>query len=315
MASLQTSLRHLRCRKPALGAQWLPLAARRAAASSIPRPLAVRTLATTAETTPAAGSDAAAAAADAPFTANEMQRQLEAIKIPHQGVKHARAVPVSPSYFSKTPKFNDLHIQLLRLSAKYSHLPLLAPNDAPVRPWRNLAGMREDLGETIKSSHFTQVMGLVRRLNCIEPSLAPAEVTTAVSGFTKAISSLINVSRTPTVDRFGRSVGVGRRKTSTARAFVVEGTGEILINGKPLNEAFGRVHDRESAVWALTCTGRMQKYNVWALVEGGGTTGQAEALTLAVAKGLLVHEPALKPALRKGKHAINLLIALYSYSF
>jgi small subunit ribosomal protein S9 len=80
----------------------------------------------------------------------------------------------------------------------------------------------------------------------------------------------------------------------------VEGTGEILVNGKTLSEVFGRVHDRESAVWALMVTDRIDKYNIWALVEGGGTTGQAEALTLAVAKGLLAHEPALKPALRKG---------------
>ncbi|OAA71594.1 37S ribosomal protein S9 [Cordyceps fumosorosea ARSEF 2679] len=84
-----------------------------------------------------------------------------------------------------------------------------------------------------------------------------------------------------------------------ARAFVVEGTGEVLVNGKTLGEAFGRVHDRESAIWALLATGRLDKYNVWALVEGGGTTGQAEAMTMAVAKGLLAHEPALKPALRK----------------
>ena len=45
----------------------------------------------------------------------------------------------------------------------------------------------------------------------------------------------------------------------------------------------------------------MDKYNVWALVKGGGTTGQAEAVTLGAAKALMVFEPALKPALRRGK--------------
>ena len=81
----------------------------------------------------------------------------------------------------------------------------------------------------------------------------------------------------------------------------MEGTGEVLVNGKTLAEAFGKVHDRESAIWALKATERVDKYNVWALVEGGGTTGQAEALTLAIAKALLAHEPLLKPALRRGK--------------
>lgn len=74
-----------------------------------------------------------------------------------------------------------------------------------------------------------------------------------------------------------------------------------MVNGKGLHAAFGRIHDRESAVWALKATQRIDRYNVWALVEGGGTTGQAEALTLGVAKALMVHEPLLKPALRRGE--------------
>ena len=102
------------------------------------------------------------------------------------------------------------------------------------------------------------------------------------------------------MDAEGRAYGAGRRKTSSARAYLVRGEGEVLVNGKSVNEVFGRIHDRESALWALKCSQRLGRYNVWALVGGGGTTGQAESLTLAVAKALLVHEPALKPVLRRG---------------
>ncbi|KAJ6787331.1 hypothetical protein PWT90_06531 [Aphanocladium album] len=288
MASVNAGLRQLRCRKPALGSQWL---LPRAAPST---PLAVRTLATTATTTTTDSADTSV------FDGNaDLKSQLEAIKVPHTGVTHARAVPTTPSYFSRTPQFNDLHIQLARLLSRHNHLPTVAPSEAPQLPWLKLDAMRRELGESIKASHFSQVLRVVRRLHCIEPSLAPADVKAAVARFTKPVNNLLNVARPLTVDRFGRAVGVGRRKTSTARAFVVEGSGEVLVNGKPLNEAFGRVHDRESALWALVSTGRLDKYNVWALVEGGGTTGQAEAMTMAVAKGLLAHEPALKPALRK----------------
>jgi len=101
------------------------------------------------------------------------------------------------------------------------------------------------------------------------------------------------------LDVFGRVHGLGRRKTSVANVWVLEGDGRVLVNGKPLAEVFDRVHDRESAVWPLLSTGRMGKYNVWAIVSGGGKTGQAEALTLGLARALLVHEPALKPALRR----------------
>ncbi|KAI5308390.1 37S ribosomal protein S9, mitochondrial [Ascosphaera atra] len=58
-------------------------------------------------------------------------------------------------------------------------------------------------------------------------------------------------------------------------------------------------HTRESALWPLTITERINKYNVWALVRGGGVTGQAEAMTVALAKALIIHEPALKPILRR----------------
>ncbi len=129
----------------------------------------------------------------------------------------------------------------------------------------------------------------------------PADVTAAVNEYKKDINPYRNVVKTPHVDKGGRALGVGKRKASSARAYLVEGTGEVLVNGKTLAEAFGRIHDRESAIWALKATDRIDKYNVWALVAGGGTTGQAEALTLAVGKALLAHEPALKPALRRGK--------------
>lgn len=104
------------------------------------------------------------------------------------------------------------------------------------------------------------------------------------------------------VDDIGRARGVGRRKTSTATVWLVEGDGQVMVNGKSIVHVFPRIHDRESALWALRVSERMDKYNVWAVVHGGGVTGQAEATALALARALLVHEPDLKPLLRRGKH-------------
>jgi small subunit ribosomal protein S9 len=237
---------------------------------------------------------------------------MESIKIPFQGVNHARAVPESASYFSREPRFNDMYLRITKLLMKYHHLPTLLPGDAPQLPWSKLDVMRAELGEPIKASHYAKVMRVAKRLNLIETSLRPTEVTLALGEFTRKVDPSLNIPAPITIDKYGRAVGVGKRKASTARAFVVEGTGEVLINGKPLNKAFGRVHDRESALWALTATQRLDKYNVWALVEGGGTTGQAEALTLAVAKALVAHEPALKTALRRGK---CILISRFTYTY
>lgn len=292
MPSVSNALQQLRCSRAGLTSQLL--------AAARPRqhlPLAIRTLATSSEPAPVPATNASKDA--------EIKAAVEAVPIPFQGVSFARAVPATPSYFTRQPAFNDLFIRLNNLLIKYHNLPTADHSDAVPVPWMKLQDMRERMSEPIKASHFTKVMRIAKRLHTIEESLRPAEVSAILETFQRNIDGRLNQSKIAFIDKFGRAVGTGRRKASKARAFVVEGTGEILINGKPLNEAFGRIHDRESAVWALTATERLNKYNIWALVEGGGTTGQAEAITLAVAKGLLAHEPALKPALRRGKKFLH----------
>jgi len=128
----------------------------------------------------------------------------------------------------------------------------------------------------------------------------PADVAQAIRMYKRDVDPFANRPVPEIIDEFGRAKGIGRRKSSSAKVWVVEGEGEVLINGKTLAQAFGRIHDRESAIWALKATQRLDKYNVFALVNGGGTTGQAEALALGVAKALMVHEPMLKVALRRG---------------
>ncbi|KJZ75580.1 37S ribosomal protein S9 [Hirsutella minnesotensis 3608] len=279
MASLATGLRHLTCQRQFLGSHW-----RRLAASSPRTAGPSRSMST--ETTSIS-------------TVAEANELADSVRIPFQGVKHARCVPATPSYFTREPKFNDLYIRFSTLLSRHRHLPIVPKHESPQIPWMRLEQIRQHLGEPVKASHFAKVLRLAKRLNQIEPGMAPEEIKEALQGFSRDIDASLNIPRPVTIDKFGRAVGAGRRKEASARAYVVEGTGEVLVNGKPLSEAFGRVHDRESAVWALTATGRMDKYNVWALVEGGGTTGQAEALTLAVAKALVAHEPALKTALRR----------------
>lgn len=171
---------------------------------------------------------------------------------------------------------------------------------------------RLSVGEDVKASEYARCMVLVKRLSKIHPRLQTPALREATGKFKRDINPHSHKAKEIPIDKLGRSVGVGKRKTSTARAWVVEGTGEVLVNGKSLADAFGRIHDRESAVWALKATARTDKYNVWALVDGGGTTGQAEALAMAVGKALMAHEPALKPALRRGKWT-SLLILDYGY--
>lgn len=214
---------------------------------------------------------------------------------------HVRAMPVSPSYFSRQPEFNDAYLLLQKLMRKYAHLPTVPSDQLERVAFRTLKDYRLAVGEEIKASDYARCMTIVKKLTKIHPKLAPPNVKRAIAPFTRDINPHNHKAKAIPIDKFGRTLGVGKRKTSTARAWVVEGVGEVLVNGKSLADAFGRIHDRESAVWALKATARTDKYNVWALVEGGGTTGQSEALAMAVGKALMAHEPALKPALRRGK--------------
>jgi small subunit ribosomal protein S9 len=92
---------------------------------------------------------------------------------------------------------------------------------------------------------------------------------------------------------------VGRRKTSVARVRLVPGTGEIVINGRPVGEYFG------GEIWtaqvqepfnAVNLSGR---FNVDAKVLGGGRSGQAGAVRHAVARALLASDETLRLPLRK----------------
>lgn len=216
-------------------------------------------------------------------------------------VAHVRPMPVSPSYFSRNTTFNDSFVLIQDLARKYARLPSAPPGLVERVAWKNKEHYRMAVGEEVKGKEYLTCLKLAKRLHKIHPELVPEEVREGIRPFKRDINIYLNTPKPIPIDRFGRSHGVGRRKESTARAYVVEGMGEVLINGKPLTEAFGRVHDRESAVWALKTTNRIDKYNVWARVSGGGTTGQAEALAMAIAKAIVVHEPALKTHLRKGK--------------
>ncbi|KAL2871296.1 mitochondrial 37S ribosomal protein uS9m [Aspergillus lucknowensis] len=211
----------------------------------------------------------------------------------------ARIIPTSPAYFSGSPKFIDHSLRLEGILAKYASLPTVPAREAPRMAWFRLPQFREFVGEPIPTKKYKGLLRILQRLNRIDPAITPREVRDTLNDFLRP-GNPYDIKLAPrTLDELGRARGKGKRKASHAVVHLVEGEGEVLINGKSLTEAFPRVHDRESATWALRCSSRLDKYNVWARVKGGGTTGQAEAITLALARALLVHEPALKPILRR----------------
>ncbi len=93
--------------------------------------------------------------------------------------------------------------------------------------------------------------------------------------------------------------GTGRRKTSTARVFVRRGSGQITINRKPLDEFFGRKTAQMIVRQPLQLVDMTETFDVNVTVKGGGTTGQAGAIRLGLARALMEYDEALRPQLRK----------------
>jgi small subunit ribosomal protein S9 len=91
----------------------------------------------------------------------------------------------------------------------------------------------------------------------------------------------------------------GRRKEAVARAQVRPGSGQFSINGKPLDVYFPTAVSQMVVSEALTLTDNRERYDITATIEGGGVSGQAGALRLAIARSLAEIDPESRPALKK----------------
>ena len=92
---------------------------------------------------------------------------------------------------------------------------------------------------------------------------------------------------------------VGRRKEASARVRLMVGTGNIMVNDKPVNQYFTRERDLLALTQPLKLTETASRYDVSVLVKGGGVTGQADAVRHGIARALCVAEPELRPVIKK----------------
>ncbi|MBK6775607.1 MAG: 30S ribosomal protein S9 [Flavobacteriales bacterium] len=92
---------------------------------------------------------------------------------------------------------------------------------------------------------------------------------------------------------------LGRRKASTARVHLSAGKGVITVNGKEAKEYFPLVIQQFKLAQPFKLTSTEGQFDVAVSVEGGGTTGQVDAVRLGIARALVKHNAELKPALKK----------------
>lgn len=103
-------------------------------------------------------------------------------------------------------------------------------------------------------------------------------------------------------DKGGFYWGTGRRKSAVARVRIKPGSGKVIINKKELDEYFRREQDQLAVVAALKTVDAEGTFDIIVNVKGGGTSGQAGACLLGVARALKKYDEGMLPALRDSGH-------------
>lgn len=92
--------------------------------------------------------------------------------------------------------------------------------------------------------------------------------------------------------------GTGRRKSAVARVFLTKGTGNIVVNGKSVDQYFARETGRMVVRQPLVLTNNLEAFDIMVNVTGGGETGQAGAIRHGITRALIDFDAALKGTLK-----------------
>lgn len=114
------------------------------------------------------------------------------------------------------------------------------------------------------------------------------------------VAAPVSTPSEPQIDAHGRAYATGKRKNAVARVWVKPGAGRITVNGRDEKTYFARPVLRMILRQPLVAAGRLDQYDVFATVTGGGLSGQAGAVRHGISKALTHYEPELRAVLKKG---------------
>jgi len=104
----------------------------------------------------------------------------------------------------------------------------------------------------------------------------------------------------PKLDAQGRAYATGKRKNAVARVWIRPGSGKIEVNGRDSPVYFARPVRRMLINQPFLVSNRMNQFDVWCTVKGGGLSGQAGAVRHGISRALTFYEPGLRPGLKQG---------------
>ena len=258
-----------------------------------------------------------------------------------------KPIPDSPSFYTTRPVYHDQVVYLERAIGRAHHLLrthhlLPLPNFAreslpPLSPvWKTQVEMASSFDTKMSMGRYRKVVKLLNQLNdyhriatlgnCDDLGEKIRNITSMFETNEKEAVLARGKRKKVVLDEHGRSYTLGKRKTSSARVWMIPvqvpeqeptpdemlglteinptysvTTTTILVNNLPINEYFCLPADRERITRPLRVAGVLGKYNIFAIVRGGGTTGQSGALAHGISKGVVAHEPDFETLFRRGQ--------------
>lgn len=219
-------------------------------------------------------------------------------------MERLRVVPKETAFYMANPPHEERLRELNDILRKYINLPTIDREEASPVSWISFEEYAAiGGGSRLKPIQYKTLLKVLNRLSLIDPQLMPSEVWEGISPFFRDKGVKTSLSVQKQLDQYGRAVCIGRRKTSSAKVYVTRNTeaaqGQILVNGRSLTSYFPRMVDRNAMLYPLVVAGLEGQFNIFATVTGGGTTGQSNAIALAIARGIVIHNPLLKSRLHR----------------
>lgn len=219
-------------------------------------------------------------------------------------LERLRVIPSLNTFYGGNPVHEENLNMLSALIRKYINLPTRVVDDKEIQNSRFVSfeeyKNKIASGTRLKPIHHKELTQLLHRLRSIDPELMPKEVSDVLAKFANTSSESTKASqKLKTLDEFGRAISLGKRKRSVAKVYLTKGDGQVIINGRTLLDYFPKEADRRRIAYPFQVVSQEGRYNIFAEVSSGGSTGQAEAIMYGISKNLVIFNPLLKSRLHK----------------
>lgn len=247
-----------------------------------------------------------------PITASQRSSDVQYGSSSHTrpDLDRLRVVPRMMAFYMANPALEEALRTLRALVDKYQDIPTVELTEKI--HWVDPNTIYGETKEGLTKEQQQQFYSLLNRLSAIEPQLQPPTLrnllyemkdknsmaTSDVGSVAGGQQSVVAAMLRKSLDQLGRSETVGRRKTASAKVYMARShyptkPGQIYINNRSIEQFFPSIVQRQEALYPLKVTNTFAKFNIQASVRGGGQTSEAQAVALAIAKGISVQNPLL----------------------